>query len=236
MSLIYIIKTNSEHFYFHYVSKLLKDNDKEVSLTTTESKFLLKLCQSQIQGTVITVRTEMESHIWGDEAAGIDRKANLNQLICTLRKKLAKVTTHSVIITQPKKGYSLDDCVYVELSPSPSPETSQPAADVPLTNKIPAQTLVWLRQFTLPVVGVFLMVINGYLFSIYPEESPPIKSIALNQVEANRGVLTSAIKEAMTISCIEKMVNRTVFTNYFILGLKESDMSNKWEKKVCDLL
>ncbi|MEZ8117592.1 helix-turn-helix domain-containing protein [Vibrio splendidus] len=234
MSLIYIIKTNTEHFYFHYVSKLLKGNDNEISLTTTESKFLLKLCESQMQGVVITARAEMEGHIWGDETAGIDRKANLNQLICTLRKKLVKVTTHTVIITQPKKGYSLDDCVHVELSPLP--ETSQPTADTPLKNRIPAHTLVWLRQYTLPVVSVFLMVINGYLFSIYPEVHPPIKNTDLNQVEANRGVLTSAIKGAVTISCIEKMVNRTVFTNYFILGLKKSEVNNQWERKVCDLI
>lgn len=234
MSLIYIINTNSEHFYFHYVSKLIKGIDKEISLTTTESNFLFKLCQNQTQGIVITARAEMESHIWGDEIADIDRKSNLNQLICTLRKKLTKVTTHSVIITQPKKGYSFDDRIHVELSHLP--ETSKPPVKIPLKNRIPAHTLVWLRQYSLSVVSVFFMIINGYLFSIYPEKYPPIESIALKQVETDKGVLTRAIKGAVTISCIEKMPNRTLFTNYFIWGLKDSDMSNKWEKKVCGLL
>ena len=233
MSLIYIIKTNSEHFYFHYVSKLLKSGDNEISLTITESKLLLKLCQSQIQGQVITSRAEMEGYIWG-ETTGIDRKTNLNQLVCTLRKKITQVTAHSVIITQPKKGYSFDDCVHIELYPLL--KTTAPEEPTSLKAIILTQTCIWFRQFYLPVVCLSLIVMNGYIFTTYLKESAPLRYAVLREVEENQYALISSGIKGAALSCIEKMTSQTRFTNYFILDLKDGEMNNQWGKKICDLL
>ncbi len=199
--------------------------------------FLLKLCEEHIQGIPATSRKKIETYIWGD--VDVDRKTNLNQLVCTLRKKLGNLTSDSVVITQPKKGYSLDDCIVVKQH-DPSAENEEKIEEALITsqsflNKANSFLSVFFSKYLINLMfWIFLIMVSGYSYTLSKELN--IANMQGKVIINESGSIVSAISNGVSITCIKKDGNRTKFSNYMFLGMKEADISDDWRKKICEKL
>lgn len=108
-----LLKENTNDFIaFNYNEKKLVNNEFEIILTSTETNLLYNLCESRIHGEKYANRDVLERMIWHDSEI-VDRSSNLNQVTCTLRKKISLITKEPIILTAPKKGYFLDTYLQV---------------------------------------------------------------------------------------------------------------------------
>lgn len=88
--------------------------DFAVSLSTPELRFLQILIEESNKNQALTDeppvvgRLALIEYIWGVESDYIDKGTNLNQLKCTLSKKIKNIINEEFIITHPRVGYSIN--------------------------------------------------------------------------------------------------------------------------------
>lgn len=231
MNQIYTIETNKGLINFHYVSKRLANNVTSVNLTMTESKFLLKLCQHRTQGVLVTSRSDMETSIWENDPLGIDRKPNLNQLVCTLRKKLSLFTLSPFIITQPKKGYSLDDSIRVELLEPEKVKREEPKKTESIYTAVGFLRPYWVSM------GVMIGLLFNSYFLFATNISPPVDITTIEKIANGTSVIIGMnTDKIMTVNCVNNSQESAKFVNYFIHDLKKKDINYSWRTKVCGKL
>jgi len=118
-SSVYILDSDNFSACFNPFKRTLAVFDMDVlvieqDLTTPESVMLQLICDEHINGHLIISRGEIELTVWSD-AKELDRSSNLNQLVSTLRKKLKSIFHKDVLITHPRKGYSLCDDITISI-------------------------------------------------------------------------------------------------------------------------
>lgn len=118
-SSVYILDSESFSACFNPFKRTLAVFDMdtlviEQDLTTPESVMLQLICDEHINGHLIISRSEIELTVWSD-AKELDRSSNLNQLVSTLRKKLKSIFHKDVLITHPRKGYSLCEDITISI-------------------------------------------------------------------------------------------------------------------------
>ncbi|MGI9889657.1 hypothetical protein [Vibrio chagasii] len=88
--------------------------DFAVSLSTPELRFLQILIEESNKNQTLSDdppvvgRLALIEYIWGVESDYIDKGTNLNQLKCTLSKKIKNIINEEFIITHPRVGYSIN--------------------------------------------------------------------------------------------------------------------------------
>ncbi|MGF1704168.1 helix-turn-helix domain-containing protein [Photobacterium makurazakiensis] len=112
MSSIYEINIGeSIECVFFPIERVIKrnTNDDKIKLTTTEAEMFKLLCSHAGKSVE---RAQIENEVWRGRGV-IPTTTNLNQLVCTLRKKVKKITDGNIIITVPRIGFVLSDIVEV---------------------------------------------------------------------------------------------------------------------------
>lgn len=221
MENLYLIKNNENEINFLHISKQIESGGNIIKLTVTESLFLLKLCQDKIKSISTTPRKEMEGIIWDDQ--GVDRAANLNQVICTLRKKISHLTDKSVIITQPKKGYSFAEDIHIQIQP-PQSDLSNGSVDIPKKMPDRYRKKIKISKTTESIILLFLVTviaaINMNLFSIIFRHQDETRFT--DKTKNNHRIITTNNGNRTVITCVN--VESGFYIQRFIGGLTKQNI------------
>ncbi|MEZ8092943.1 transcriptional regulator [Photobacterium swingsii] len=140
------IENTNQSIIFSKAKKRISNQSIDISLTEPECDFLEDLCSKKYTGNEVASRLELEMKIWPN-SYNVDRSSNLNQVVCTLRKKIDLILNENIILTVPKKGYMLTEIMIV---------TTEPTSDN-LSHK--KKTLIDHFKSNIPIYILFIAVL-----------------------------------------------------------------------------
>lgn len=173
MYLLTLKKELNSTVWFSFVNKTIqKEGSETVKLTYPESIFLKCLINAKLNNEILVEKSCIEQEIWGI-TEGISRTANLTQLVCTLRSKLLTFYREDqLIVTQPRKGYSLHEGVVISLKSNGLPVLDSDCStgltqQKEKTNKV-KQIISWIKNKPrVLLILCFLMLFTLFVYIVF---------------------------------------------------------------------
>jgi len=178
MYLLTLKKEMNSDIWFSFVNKTIqKEGSETVKLTYPESVFLKCLIDAKLNNETLVEKSYIEQEIWG-VTEGVSRTANLTQLVCTLRSKILTLYQEDhLIVTQPRKGYSLHEEIVISLKSNDSSVLASEHTVEPIkekkekTNK-PKKIFPWIKNKSKsPLTPCFILTLIFFIYIIFTYSS-----------------------------------------------------------------